>query len=48
MFTAVFGSERLRQPSNGLLEMINYCWLTQIEWAELYKKPHGRAKLSNF
>lgn len=48
MLTAVFCSERLRQPSNDLLETINYCWLPQIEWAELYKKPHRRTKLSNF
>lgn len=46
--TAVFCSERLRQPSNDLLEMINYCWLIQIEWDKLYKKPHGKTKLSNF
>ena len=48
ILTAVFYSKKLRQPSEDLLETINYCWLTQIEWAELYKKPKRRTKLLNF
>lgn len=48
MLIAGFCSKRLRQPSNDLLKTINYRWLTQIEWAELYKKPKGRTELLNF